>query len=244
MSSNTKYKKDLDKKINSLKNIQKDVERNSRLLSDINQEYITINKKNASVETEKRILENRLHEIKDEINICEGAKSKYDKCNNFHEWLKGVFVPILDIMEVKIMQYLQHDFNNIYQNWYSILVDDPSKESRIDEDFTPIIEQEEYDMDMEHLSGGEKASIVLAYRLTLNSMLRRETESLKSNILILDEPTYGFSKSQLSKVKSILTELKSEQIILVSHERELEGYAQNIFQVTKDRGISKIIKLN
>ena len=67
---------------------------------------------------------------------------------------------------------------------------------------------------------------------------------MKTNILILDEPTDGFSKSQLSKVKSILTELKSEQIILVSHERELEGYAQNIFQITKGNGISKITKLN
>lgn len=142
------------------------------------------------------------------------------------------------------MQYLQYDFNNIYQNWYSILVEDPSKESRIDDDFTPIVEQEGYEMEIHHLSGGEKTSIALAYRLTLNSMLRRETESLKSNLLILDEPTYGFSKSQLSKVKSILTELKSEQIILVSHEKELEGYAQNIFQVTKENGISKISRLS
>ena len=39
-------------------------------------------------------------------------------------------------------------------------------------------------------------------RLTLsNSMMRQETECLKSNLLILDEPTDGFSKTQLSKVK-------------------------------------------
>ncbi len=98
-------------------------------------------------------------------------------------------------------------------------------------------------MDIEHLSGGEKTSIALAYRLTLNSLIRKETESLKSNLLILDEPTYGFSKSQLSKVRTTLNELKSEQIILVSHEKELEGYVQNVFHVTKENGLSKISKI-
>ena len=244
LNSNIASKNKLGEKINSLKNIQRDVDNHSELLSDTNQEYMAMNEKNASIKAEKTIFENRLHEIKKEIQICENAKSKYDRCNNFREWIKEVFVPILEQMEVQIMQYLQYDFNNIYQKWYYMLVDDPSKESRIDEDFTPIVEQEGYEIGIEHLSGGEKTSIALAYRLTLNSMLRRETESLKTNILILDEPTDGFSKSQLSKVKSILTELKSEQIILVSHERELEGYAQNIFQITKGNGISKITKLN
>ena len=73
--------------------------------------------------------------------------------------------------------------------------------------------------------------------------MRKETDSMKSNLLILDEPTDGFSKTQLSKVKDVLQELKSEQIILVSHEKELETYVDNIFQISKDAGVSRISRM-
>jgi len=75
-------------------------------------------------------------------------------------------------------------------------------------------------------------------------MMRQETESLKSNLLILDEPTDGFSKTQLSKVRDVLQELKSQQIILVSHEKELETYVDNIFQITKQDGVSQVSRLS
>ena len=58
-----------------------------------------------------------------------------------------------------------------YRNWFKILIDDNSKDSRLDEDFTPILEQDGYEQDFYNLSGGEKTSISLAYRLSLNTMM-------------------------------------------------------------------------
>ena len=54
----------------------------------------------------------------------------------------------------------------------------------------------------------------------------------------------GFSKNQLGKIREMLDELKSEQIILGSHEKELETYVDNIFQISKQDGISKIVGMN
>ena len=142
-----------------------------------------------------------------------------------------------------LLSILQN-FNETYTRWYSILVEDPTKESRIDENFTPIVNQDGYEQEVGYLSGGEKTSIALAYRLTLNSLMRKETESMKSNLLILDEPTDGFSKNQLGKIRELLDELKSEQIVLVSHEKELETYVDNIFQISKENGLSKISRMN
>src|SRR2546425_4787952 len=51
---------------------------------------------------------------------------------------------------------------------------------------------------------------------------------LGTDLLILDEPTDGFSKEQLSKFRDVLTELKCPQVILVSHERELEAFADHV----------------
>jgi DNA repair protein SbcC/Rad50 len=63
---------------------------------------------------------------------------------------------------------------------------------------------------------------------------------MESNLLILDEPTDGFSKEQLLKVQDILIELECPQVIIVSHEQELESFADQIFRVSKEHGVSTI----
>ncbi|QLH07273.1 AAA family ATPase [Nitrosopumilus ureiphilus] len=171
-------------------------------------------------------------------------ETKYKKFAQFKEWLEMFFIPTISQIEKQVLLSILQNFNETYTRWYSILVEDPTKESRIDENFTPIVNQDGYDQEIGYLSGGEKTSIALAYRLTLNSLMRKETESMKSNLLILDEPTDGFSKNQLGKVRELLNELKSEQIVLVSHEKELEAYVDNIFQISKQNGVSKISKMN
>jgi exonuclease SbcC len=181
-----------------------------------------------------------------ESDIVEAKKwqTEHLKYSNYNEWIREFFIPTLAQIEKQVLLSIQQQFDETYRRWYSILIEDPTKESRIDDNFTPIVEQDGYMQEVDFLSGGEKTSIALAYRLTLNSLMRKETESMKSNLLILDEPTDGFSKTQLSKVKDVLQELKSEQIILVSHEKELETYVDNIFQISKDGGVSRIARLS
>ena len=181
-----------------------------------------------------------IQKVKEEISEAEKNREKYEKFSNCHDWLNDFFIPTIEQVEKHVLHSIQHNFNSIYQHWFSVLIDDPTKQSRIDEDFSPIVEQDGYEQVVDYLSGGEKTSIALAYRLTLNSMMRKETECLKSNLLILDEPTDGFSKTQLSKVKDLLQQLHSQQIILVSHENELETYVDNIYYISKDSGISHV----
>ena len=137
----------------------------------------------------------------------------------------------------------QQEFNQFFQQWFELLVEDPTKSARIDEDFSIIVEQDGYEQNVNYLSGGEKTSVALAYRLALNMIVRKVATSMESNLLILDEPTDGFSKEQLLKVQDILTELECPQVIIVSHERELESFADQIFRVSKERGISTITEV-
>lgn len=184
--------------------------------------------------------------VQNKKNIEESKKwqKKFNLVSQYKEWLESFFVPTIIQIEKQVLLSILQNFNETYRRWYSILVEDQSKESRIDENFTPIVSQDGYEQEIGYLSGGEKTSIALAYRLTLNSLMRKETDSMKSNLLILDEPTDGFSKNQLGKIREVLDELKSEQIILVSHEKELETYVDNIFQISKQDGISKIVRMN
>jgi exonuclease SbcC len=96
-----------------------------------------------------------------------------------------------------------------------------------------------YTLDVNSLSGGERTSVALAYRLALNVTVRAAV-GLEPDLLILDEPTDGFSSQQLVKLRSVLSALDMAQVILVSHERELETFVQNTCRVTKEAGVSHV----
>jgi exonuclease SbcC len=224
--------------LESFGNLYEIISKKESELNDIRRE-VTNTSSNLAASQEK--LANEQEKIShDKKNIEESKKyeKKFNLVSQYKEWLESFFIPAVIQIEKQVLLSILQNFNETYRRWYSILVEDQSKESRIDENFTPI-EQE-----IGYLSGGEKTSIALAYRLTLNSLMRKETDSMKSNLLILDEPTDGFSKNQLGKIREVLDELKSEQIILVSHEKELETYVDNIFQISKQDGISKIVRMN
>jgi exonuclease SbcC len=170
----------------------------------------------------------------------EERKQRAEKLNEYAIWIQDYFSPTLEQIEKQVLMNINLDFDSQFQKWFGMLVDDPGKQAKIDEDFTPIIEQDGIDQDVSFLSGGEKTSVALAYRLALNSIVRKVSTGMHSNVLILDEPTDGFSKEQLSKVREILDELECPQIILVSHERELESFADQIYHVTKTNGMSTV----
>ena len=160
--------------------------------------------------------------------------------NDYQIWIQDYFLPTLEIIEQQVMNRIREDFDAQFQKWFNMLVDDPGKDARIDEEFTPLIQQDGMDQEVAYLSGGEKTSIALAYRLALNNIVGKVAAGAKSNLLILDEPTDGFSKEQLGKVREILDEIKNPQVILVSHETELESFADQVIRVSKANGESRI----
>lgn len=179
--------------------------------------------------------------LESEIRDATAWKERHKLYGRYLNWVISFFVPSVEQIEKQILLSIQQSFNESYRGWYSRLIDDPTKDSYIDEEFTPIVEQNGYVQDVGFLSGGEKTGVALSYRLALNFMMRRETRSLESNLLILDEPTDGFSRAQLSNVRSLLDGLNSKQIILVSHEPELESHVDHVLYVRKEAGITTVL---
>jgi exonuclease SbcC len=154
-------------------------------------------------------------------------------------WLEEYFIPTVETIERHVMTSINREFGHNFQRWFSILVEDGEKEARVDEDFAPLVDQGGYEQDIEFLSGGERTSVALAYRLALSQMVQKFAE-VGPSALILDEPTDGFSKEQLGNMREILDEMANPQVVIVSHERELESMADQIYRVTKVEGESKI----
>jgi len=157
-------------------------------------------------------------------------------------WLEEFFINLMGTMEKHIMLQVHREFNSLFEEWFNILIEDETISVRLDDEFTPIIEQNGYETNVESLSGGEKTSVALSYRLALNKVINDVVAEIKTkDILILDEPTDGFSSEQLDKVRDVLDQLKMKQIIIVSHESKIESFVDKVIEIRKEEHVSTII---
>jgi exonuclease SbcC len=182
----------------------------------------------------------RQTEIAIEVVAKEEASNRGRKLREREIWLSDYFVPTVKTIEKSVLATVNQEFDSLFRKWFGLLVDDPEKEVRVDEDFSPVVTQAGYEQDVRYLSGGERTSIALAYRLALNVLAQRVSVGMKSNLLILDEPTDGFSQAQLGTVREVLDDVGCLQMIIVSHDKELESFADQIFMVEKTLGESTV----
>ncbi len=180
--------------------------------------------------------------LDNDIMVKENAFRRHESLTAVQEWLEKMFLNLMMTMEKHIMARVHTQFSELFSKWFSLLIEDQGISVRIDESFSPIINQNGHDTNMDHLSGGEKTSIALAYRLALNKVINDMMSSIKTRgIIMLDEPTDGFSSEQLDKVRTVLEELDVKQMIIVSHESKIESFVEHIIRVQKDEHVSKII---
>lgn len=195
----------------------------------------------ASCEKEIEVTLVVIKELKNDIESKESIKLKLIKNQELEDWLSNSFLNIMSFTEKNIMLTLREEFSKLFNEWFNVLV--PENFSvRLDEDFTPIIEQQDFQLDYAYLSGGERTAIALAYRLALNQVINSLLSKIKTrSIVILDEPTDGFSEQQLDKMRDVLSQLKAEQLIIVSHESKIESFVENIIKFKKTDGITKAL---
>jgi len=155
--------------------------------------------------------------------------------------MEEYFISLVDVVEKKILAMIYNEFNAFFQEWFSTLIEDETISVRLDEYFSPIIEQNGYETWIENLSGGEKTSVALAYRLSLNKVINDFLSSIRTrDLIILDEPTEGFSTEQLDRVREVLTQTNVKQTIIVSHEAKMESFVDHIIKIRKEGHESRV----
>ncbi len=196
----------------------------------------------ASSEIEIKSLKKQTDEIMLEIEKKTTAQEKINYYIKLLHWIDNNFFSMVDVMEKRVMSKVRADFDALLQKWVEMLADSDTIKVRLDEEFTPLIEQNSHDIEYENLSGGEKTACALAYRLALNQVINNMVSSVNTrDIIILDEPTDGFSSEQIDKIKNVLEELKMKQIIIVSHEPKIEAFADRIIKVEKHGHTSRVL---
>jgi len=195
----------------------------------------------AAASAEVKTIGERIVSIERQLEEKEKQKLVLNALKERIAWLEGFFTPALSTIESHVMLGLSQDFDNLFRKWFSLLVESEELSVASNERFEPLVEISGYEQSFQALSGGEKSALALAYRLALNSVVRTTTTSMRENLLILDEPTDGFSKEQLARMRDVFLQLDCKQVLLVSHERELEAFANKIYKIEKAAGESHII---
>ncbi|MCD6558089.1 MAG: AAA family ATPase [Candidatus Aenigmarchaeota archaeon] len=231
----------LEKKIKQYENVEKDYEKRKEEFDEIKEKQIAVEKDKARLEQRKKDLDEVIKNLEKEIKEKRAMKKKIAQLDKIITWLDSFFGPLMSTIEKYVMASIQQSFNSFFQEWFSIIIDDMSV--RVDESFTPIIEQNGYETEYQNLSGGEKTAVALAYRLALNKVINSMIERIKTkDLLILDEPTDGFSTDQLDKMRDVLNKLDLRQIIIVSHEPKIDTFVDNVIRFYKEQHVSRVEK--
>ncbi len=245
-----KEKESLEKELAALK---KDAEKNAKASElheaakkefDVLDAELSLKKQAlARLEQQQDDIKKSLESIELEIADKRHAEKELAKIKKLHSWLEDRFSPLMETIERHMMGRIHHDFNAMFRKWFEMLIEEEALSARVDATFTPIVEQSGFETEFNHLSGGEKTSVALAYRLALNHMINSLADNIKTkDLLILDEPTDGFSGEQLDKVRDVLRSLALRQIIIVSHEEKIESFVDNIIRIEKINGESRVAK--
>lgn len=193
----------------------------------------------AQVATKKEMLLKQLQEVQEILEALTKEKEKLIHAQEIQHWLETFFINLTHAIEKQVMGRVHYLFNQFFQEWFALMIDDEQVVGRIDDTFTPVIEQNGHEISFSYLSGGERTSAALAYRLALNRVINDVIHSIRTkDVLILDEPTDGFSSEQLDKMRDVLEKLGLQQTILVSHESKIESFVENVIRIRKEGHVS------
>ena len=195
---------------------------------------------------------NELSEIKGRarelINVHKSLAEKIKNNDRFQQEYDNIsqyLVLLKDIRELYGKNGIQKELRNnsrpIIQKNTKKFFDDFNfnySDLLLDEDYNVVVRGPEGESSMSMVSGGEKIAIALALRLGITkSMAKGDLETI-----LLDEPTIHLDDARRQELINLLKQMSLlPQMIIVTHENQLESAADNLIKVEKENGISKIV---
>ena len=175
---------------------------------------------NAKIETAEKF-QQEYNDVSDYINLLSHIRKLYSK-NGIQKDLRNISRPL-------IQKYTKEFFNEFNFNYSDLTLDD---------EYDVTVYGPEGESSMSMVSGGEKIAIALALRLGITqAMANGELDTI-----LLDEPTIHLDASRRHELINLLKDMTLlPQMIIVTHEAQLENAADNLIKVEKENGISKVV---
>ena len=200
--------------------------------------FTTFNEELSEIKGRARETISYVKELTEKIEIANKFQQQYDDISDYIELLNhirslysknGIQRDLRNISRPLIQKYTKEFFNEFNFNYSDLTLND---------EYDVTVYGPEGESSMSMVSGGEKIAIALALRLGITqAMANGELDTI-----LLDEPTIHLDSSRRHELINLLKEMSLlPQMIIVTHEPQLENAADNLIKVEKENGISKVI---
>ena len=179
-----------------------------------------INETKAKIEENKKYIE-EFKSVSDYLELLEDFRQHYGK-NGIQKDLRSQAKPL-------IQKYTREFFEKFNFNYSDLMLGD---------EYDISIYGPEGEVKINMVSGGEKIAIALSLRLAITQVMSQ------GNIetILLDEPTIHLDSFRRQELINVLRSMSIiPQMIIVTHDSELETAADTLIKIEKVDGISKVI---
>ncbi len=209
----------------------------------IDSEFLECSKDLSALSEKVYNLENQKLKITQELNLKKQKLAEFELLKkrrlfleNLISLLKKLRDDIRSIRSVVRAQFLE-DFRYEFQKEFENIRPGSNYTVSVGPNYEPLVFDGKEEVGISTLSGGEKTSVALAYRLALSDVAARVSSIRESEFLLLDEPTTGFDRQDILQLPKVLRSIKSiPQIFIISHEEELKEAGDYRFEFTKENG--------
>ncbi|MGC9517946.1 MAG: AAA family ATPase [Methanomicrobiales archaeon] len=204
-------------------------------LTDKKDELNVIESENSKKIGQKEELSSTIKGLEEKLQEFEEDKKELQKVSEFRDLLKT-------IRNLFHKDGLQKDLRNISRP----LIEQNTREffEKFNFEYSDIKLDENYDItvygpsgenQLEMVSGGERIAIALALRLGITQVLSKGALEM----IMLDEPTIHLDSFRRKELVELLKQMSIiPQMIIVTHDVDLEEAADNILKIEKQDGIS------
>ncbi|MEM1763442.1 MAG: AAA family ATPase [Candidatus Jordarchaeales archaeon] len=196
----------------------------------------------AKLEGEERQLSDRVEKLEErirELREKEAEAKKLEAFVNLLEKVRGAYGKdgIQKLIRSRAKPLIKK-YTKEYLNRFNLEYSDV----KLDDDYEITVIGPSGSQSVDAVSGGERVALAIALRMAIAKVIAEG----KVSTMIMDEPTVFLDEERRRELIEILKKAFKEeakiipQLIIVSHDRELEDAADVVYMVTKEGGWSKV----
>jgi exonuclease SbcC len=184
-------------------------------------------------------VENELEELESLREHRETLRERVDALESLRtetEEMEALYADLRAELRTRNIEHLERLLNETFDLVYE---NDAYARIELDDAYELTVYQKDGEaLDPEQLSGGERALFNLSLRAAIYRLLAEGIEgAAPMPPLVLDEPTVFLDSGHVSRLVDLIDamrELGVEQIVVVTHDEELVGAAEEVLAVEKD----------
>lgn len=230
----------LEKLLKDIKTVSYDEEKYNTVVSNltiVEDKLTNLNKDSSKYEGQIKIIKSNLDNLIKEQKEYTSLLKDYEDIQTFIKYLveirslfskDGIQEDLRKLSRPTIQKYTKEFFEEFNFDYSDLILDD---------DFNVSLYGPEGESSLDMVSGGERIAIALALRLGI-------TKSMSNGIMetiLLDEPTIHLDSYRRHELIDLLRKMSSlPQMIIVTHDEELESAADTIIKIKKELGVSRV----